>query len=123
MERILLEEIVKFFESKQYIVNNSCVLAYDGLMVLQRSLGNVNIESVLKDMNVRLKAATGFDIGWATKDFDSSYTDEELAPYEFENTDVWSSQYMNQLDTYEMKKQYFELFLQRLKNQDVGLCV
>ena len=103
------------FESKDIIINNNCVLAYDGLMVLKSRLQGVHTPALLKDMQHHLKAQTGFDIEWATKDMDEGYSEEELKPFAFENTNVWYFKYMNQLEGYERKKQYMELFFVKIE--------
>ena len=110
IERLLLEVTIKHLESKRLIVDNDCVLAYDGFMGLNNNMDGVDIPALLKDMQLHLKAQTGFDIVWDTKDMDKPYTEEDLTPYTFEHTDKFNKTYMNSLDGYERKKQYFELF-------------
>ena len=115
IERILLEVVVKYLEGENAIVNNNCVLAFDGLMVLKRHLESNNLPTLLKAIQVYIKGQTGFNIEWAIKDMNEAYTEEDLKPFEFNCTNVWSSKYMNELDGYERKKQYMELFFAKVE--------
>ena len=78
--------------------------------MLKDHLVGADIPSLLKDMQGHLKAQTGFNIEWATKDMDEGYSEEDLKPYAFDHTGRFNKKYMNSLDGYERKKQYFELF-------------
>jgi len=118
-ERILLEEAVKYFESREFILNNNIVGAFDGMMSVREHIGDLDTSDICKEIQTHLKSQTGFDIEWSTKPFDSFYSDEELKPFEFEYTNVWNNTYMNSLSTYARKKQYFELFFVKIEKPEV----
>eukprot|EP00945_MAST-04E_sp_MAST-4E-sp1_P007756 g7756.t1 len=114
-ERIILETVIKYFQSRGFIEGNNCVQAFDGFMSPIDLVNQDDVPQILVGIQEHVESVTGFKIEWDTKAFDQAYTEEELEPFEFECTNTWSKDYMNSLEGYERKKNYFELFFTKIE--------
>ena len=107
-ERIILENMKSFFTNSKYKIKN-CILCHDGIMLMIDSI----TQSVLKKLSEFVYAATGFNLEYIEKPLkhylnEITLTEEKIDPSKLNEIDL---DYMDELKTYDIKKEYFEHFV------------
>ena len=115
-ERIILEHMKSFFTNSKFKIKN-CILCHDGIMLMIDSIS----QSVLKKLSGYVNEKTGFNLEYIDKPM-SNYLDqitqERIDPSKLNEIDL---DYMDQLKTYDIKKEYFEHFVCKcIFPQEVG---
>ena len=120
-EEMILEKVFDYLVENRYIINNECVLCFDGIMF--RKTRNVIIDNVLKSITKYIYNEIGFDLDFSVKDMNDTIDDElkkrmeqdkgdEEKIYEIDVTQLrkFNIKYMFSLPNYLTKKKYFETF-------------
>lgn len=80
LENRILEVIFNYCVNNNYIINNNCVLCFDGLMIPKENYK----DGLLDELNEEIKEKLNFDLKFSIKNFDEGYTDEELEDTQIE---------------------------------------
>jgi len=73
-EEMILESIFKYLVSNRYIIDNNCVLAFDGIMILKKYVNN--LPKLLKDICEWINKDLGFVISMSKKDMKLDFIEE-----------------------------------------------
>ena len=112
-ERRILECVYEMMVERKYILNNDCVLCYDGIMIHKQNLGAKGEDDVIKECEAAVYQELGFRLKFETKPMTKSLMPElmELEKQEIECEqpfhDEFDIDYMNSLGSYKLKKRYF----------------
>ena len=74
IENRILEKVFNYFVDKGHVLHNTCVLCFDGLMLLKDSFK----EELLEELNTLIKLTSGLDLKFIQKEMDHGFTEEQV---------------------------------------------
>eukprot|EP00944_MAST-04C_sp_MAST-4C-sp1_P005339 g5339.t1 len=123
-ERRILECVYEMMTDRKYIVNNDCVLCYDGIMIHKKNLGS-NVEGdVARECEAVVYKKLGFKLRFEIKPMKKSLMNklselEKNNGFKPEYHDECNFEYMKNLSSYRLQKIYFEQYFAKALRPDV----
>ena len=74
LEVQILEILFNYCIENRYIVNNECILAADGIMLLKKYIKNKTLDDICNEFHNIVLNQTGFNLIFVNKEFDESYS-------------------------------------------------
>ena len=118
-ERAILEAMFTFFQSNTLITNNDCILCHDGIMLRTTTLP----EGVLDKLALHIHETLGFNLVWKDKPMEHYLDLLTMETLDVHYAGCFDADYFKSLSTYELKKEYFEMFVCKVINPQPAYVV
>ena len=123
-ERRILECVYEMMMDQRYIVNNDCVLCYDGIMIHKKNLGSKVGDDVARECEAVVYKELGFELRFEIKPMKKSLSKALMVLREKDDLkllfhDECDFDYMNDLGSYTLQKRYFEQYVAKALRPNV----
>lgn len=114
-ERRVLEEVYSYLCHHKYIIDNDCVLCFDGIMIVASRYN----EKLLNELSIHIKQRLGFTLKFANKDMNNDIIDALEKNEEI----IINAVEEKQMEKYRKYKEAFELKCAKINNPLCYKCL